>query len=517
MRTHVRETTSSVSDTQTHHKTAEAEDTEDKTGDSSEFKMDVSDHWTKPSELQPTLKCNRVPVSGKRPTTGNRKQFSCSVCGKRFSNKTSLKIHMITHSTDKPTVCGRSFSQKGNLVCHMQRHTEEKKYNCTVCGRRFKFKEDFGQHMKIHKPETQSTSCVSAAKKQPGESFSLNREEPEFRNPDPHLQPKDKTGDSSEVSNGLKESPGRQFGLMFWKNTEVPAEKAHSCSLCGKRFINECTLRDHMIQHTDTPFSCSVCGKGFSQKETLERHMPHHTGENNYSCTVCGRRFRFQGDVGRHMAVHAKYKPTERVGNVSIESREPQSTLKSQKHTDVQAEDSLSCSFCGKTFTRKFCLKVHIRLHTGEKPFSCSVCGKRFVQRYHYLEHTRLHTGEGTFDCSLCGRKFGHMFRLRNHMTSHTGEKPFSCSVCGKGFRFNGELKSHALVHSGEKPFSCSVCLRGFRLKFMLTSHMTIHSGELPFSCSFCGRRFRQKGNLKTHMKKHETEAAPAAELKTKG
>ncbi|XP_039675677.1 gastrula zinc finger protein XlCGF57.1-like [Perca fluviatilis] len=379
MRTHMRETTSSVSDA--HSEVRLKPDT----GDSSEINSDVSDHRTDPSEPQSTLKCNRVPVSGKRRKTGNWKQFSCSECGKRFSKKTNLKVHMIIHSTDKPfscTVCGKRYSQKGNLVRHMPHHTGEEKYSCMVCERRFKFKRDVGRHMTIHTKETLK---------------SLNQEQP-----DPLLQPEDKTGDSSElereVSDGSKESREWQFGLMSQGNIKVPAEKAHSCS------------------------------------------------------------------------------------------------------------------FCGKTFARKFCLKVHIRLHTGERPFSCSVCSKSFVQRYHYLEHTRLHTGEDTFDCSVCGKKFGHKFRLRNHMGTHTGEKPFSCSVCGKGFRFSGELKQHASVHSGEKPFSCSVCLRAFRLKVMLKNHMKIHSGEFPFSCLVCGKRFRQKGNLKKHATKHETEKSPAAE-----
>ncbi len=33
------------------------------------------------------------------------------------------------------------------------------------------------------------------------------------------------------------------------------------------------------------------------------------------------------------------------------------------------------CSECGKKFTRSGYLQVHMRKHTGERPYECSECG----------------------------------------------------------------------------------------------------------------------------------------------
>jgi len=40
-----------------------------------------------------------------------------------------------------------------------------------------------------------------------------------------------------------------------------------------------------------------------------------------------------------------------------------------------------------------FCGQVHMRQHTGEKPFGCYVCGQWFKQSGHLTSHMRLHTG----------------------------------------------------------------------------------------------------------------------------
>ena len=50
------------------------------------------------------------------------------------------------------------------------------------------------------------------------------------------------------------------------------------------------------------------------------------------------------------------------------------------------------CDVCEKRFTRSGSLKVHMRIHTNERPYECDVCEKRFRQSQHLNEHICVFT-----------------------------------------------------------------------------------------------------------------------------
>ncbi|KAK7916187.1 hypothetical protein WMY93_011948 [Mugilogobius chulae] len=55
------------------------------------------------------------------PGTAEERKHPCTVCGKRFTNKSNLRHHMRTHSTDKRYIC--QFCNKGfTLIDSLRYH-----------------------------------------------------------------------------------------------------------------------------------------------------------------------------------------------------------------------------------------------------------------------------------------------------------------------------------------------------------------------------------------------------------
>uniref|UniRef100_A0A8D8Y2R9 Zinc finger protein 408 n=3 Tax=Cacopsylla melanoneura TaxID=428564 RepID=A0A8D8Y2R9_9HEMI len=142
-------------------------------------------------------------------------------------------------------------------------------------------------------------------------------------------------------------------------------------------------------------------------------------------------------------------------------------------------ETSSLCSHCGYYSKNRSTLKNHVRVEHGENQAKrkekkiCDICSAEVV----HLAIHKKHSHSGTYHvCPHCGKKFTRKAELQLHIKGihmkHQLEKTYICEYCHKEFTFYNYLRRHMRVHTNEKPYKCKYCGVGFNHNVSLKNHM---------------------------------------------
>ncbi|KAL7288727.1 hypothetical protein TKK_0017452 [Trichogramma kaykai] len=278
----------------------------------------------------------------------------------------------------------------------------------------------------------------------------------------------------------LKNFPSLFDVLCHTIDMHVPTEGPYYCIACEKDCDTLENLKIHAEGHKgQSPYSCFLCNKSYIRKKYLKRHMTCHTDFPQYRCSTCGQRYKLKADLDDHVHSYHKFAPQYKC-NLCPKVFNHKGNFKRHfsSHVDPNGEylQKFPCSMCQRRFSNSRTLSIHMRVHTGERPYQCEKCGKAFSQQGNLINHVKIHTNPRSFTCDICGKSFNQKATLKEHKLLHSGEKPHVCQICGLAFTFSAAMRRHLWIHTdGGKPYKCDKCSSTFVGSYDLKRHMKIH------------------------------------------
>ncbi|RXG62062.1 Gastrula zinc finger protein XlCGF57.1 [Armadillidium vulgare] len=283
-------------------------------------------------------------------------------------------------------LCRHVATTKGSLRRHMRRHTGERPYRCQFCPYGASQKSDLDKHS--------------------------------------HLRPR----------------------------VHVPTILPFSWSCSDNSALFDTPSRDMLFEQT---FQCLLCSDHLSTKGSLARHMRKHTGERPFKCQICPYAAIQKSDLDRHIR-----QVTPPVAAFSFQRKRIPADVHAAAVTASavamqRGSSYLQCPLCPKKSKRRDHLRLHLRTHTGERPYACSFCPHRACQKRPLKNPERSMFGmffllqfEPSFPCQFCGKTFRWKGSLCVHLRTHTGERPYPCPDCDYRATDMSNLRRHSKRHS---------------------------------------------------------------------
>ena len=269
-------------------------------------------------------------------------QVECQICSKVITNKYNLKLHMRTHSDERPfscEVCPKTFKTKQYLSLHMRLHTGDERFTCEICNRTCVNQPALIKHMRLHTGE---------------KPFSCSMCEMTFID----------------------------------KPKKDKHEKAHlgeliSCHVCGMSFATREDYCQHKKIHKEDPkpFQCDECEASFFKRKSLNAHKKTHTGVKPYSCEICAVAFFRNTDLNTHKKSGSHNKL------VALRVALPDMDL--DQFLEYVQSLTVSCDICGKSGFSKNTIGNHKKVHITGKQLECGLCDKVFANQRSLRNHKK--------------------------------------------------------------------------------------------------------------------------------
>ncbi|XP_022249555.1 sal-like protein 1 [Limulus polyphemus] len=196
--------------------------------------------------------------------------------------------------------------------------------------------------------------------------------------------------------------------------------------------------------------TCGVCFKTFACSSALAIHIRSHTKERPFRCNLCDRGFTTKGNMKQHMLTHD-------VGDISTQNNPASSPSSSTSSYTVK-------SFLPTSSSR------------NTQPATDDVKNKRTHENVTPQSLPKRPTGLSKHECLICNRPFSSGSALNIHMRTHTGDRPFKCNVCDRAFTTKGNLK----VHMGTHMWANNSSRRGLNMEFMDSPTFRVAHPPLP-------------------------------------
>ena len=119
--------------------------------------------------------------------------------------------------------------------------------------------------------------------------------------------------------------------------------------------------------------------------------------------------------------------------------------------THGNGENKFGCTDCGKQFSRRHKLKLHIESKHTESVKRCKFCQEAFITNKALSAH--LNSKHTFLHCEFCGQEFSKRSNLDRHLRIRMrASKPKNCKDCGVSLCNMVTLKSHMIMqHNKDK------------------------------------------------------------------